>query len=211
MLLIGSQRIMLSKKMLQFILLMPVKGFHWYCLTKNSMPAAEIEALNARSLFYKNNLSNSYIESTIALTIIYRKTEQVDQYLNLLREAEKLVKPDKLSNDYIIFYKYLAEMHFHQKNLNKAYSWQNKYSSALLAALLRNSKTIESNNLSTKHEIQKHLINKSMPTNNTSQELASSFSEKFRKQEILLVTSTAVTFVLLLYIIFLGFVKIKKS
>ena len=112
------------------------QGLSLTLLHQKQYTAAKNEILQAKELFYENNLATHYLESIIILTQIYHAIKQEDQVFSLLLEGEKLASNIKLTADYIIFYQYLADMYLVKKNLNKAYLWQNKYSKALLESIL---------------------------------------------------------------------------
>jgi len=182
------------------------QGLALTLLSQKQYAASKAEIDKAKDLFYKNNLPISHLESLIILTKIYHAYNQVEQSFNVLLTAEKLVKNIKLSADYIILYKYLADMYLANNNLKQAYLWQKKYSDTLLESLLFSKKIIE---ISRSPTNEKHII-----ASNKARELAiklaeqseltTSFSNKFRKQKFFILVSTVVAAILLAYIIFLS-------
>lgn len=188
------------------------QGLSLTLLHQKQYTAAKNEILQAKELFYENNLATHYLESIIILTQIYHAIKQEDQVFSLLLEGEKLASNIKLTADYIIFYQYLADMYLVKKNLNKAYLWQNKYSKALLESILFINKIIDLNSYSTSSKVTIK-SNKNIPASTKSRELAiklaeqseltSSFSSKFRKQQLFILESIIVTSSLLIFIVFL--------
>ena len=188
------------------------QGLSLTLLHQKQYTAAKNEILQAKELFYENNLATHYLESIIILTQIYHAIKQEDQVFSLLLEGEKLASNIKLTADYIIFYQYLADMYLVKKNLNKAYLWQNKYSKALLESILFINKIIDLNSYSTSSKVTIK-SNKNIPASTKSRELAiklaeqseltSSFSSKFRKQQLFILKSIIVTSSLLIFIVFL--------
>lgn len=188
------------------------QGLSLTLLHQKQYTAAKNEILQAKELFYENNLATHYLESIIILTQIYHAIKQEDQVFSLLLEGEKLASNIKLTADYIIFYQYLADMYLVKKNLNKAYLWQNKYSKALLESILFINKIIDLNSYSTSSKVTIK-SNKNISASTKSRELAiklaeqseltSSFSSKFRKQQLFILESIIVTSSLLIFIVFL--------
>lgn len=93
---------------------------------------AEAKILEAKALFYRHNLAKSYLETLIILVQISNAMEKKNSTINLLLEAEKLTQSIALTDDYIILYQILAKTYMLDKNLNRAYFWQQRYSAALL-------------------------------------------------------------------------------
>ncbi|WP_114324949.1 tetratricopeptide repeat protein [Candidatus Colwellia aromaticivorans] len=189
------------------------QGLSLTLLRQKQYDAAKTEALKANKLFYQHNLPTPYLESMIILIQIYHAIKQEEQSFSLLLKAEKLVINIKLSADYIIFYKYLADMYLVKQDLNKAYLWKKKYSDALLENILFIKKTIEFNNYPVSSEIGKPHKNKNIPASKKARELAiklaeqseltSTFSDKFRKQQLFILISTIITALLLIFIVIL--------
>ncbi|PCH97606.1 MAG: hypothetical protein COB83_01365 [Gammaproteobacteria bacterium] len=93
---------------------------------------AETRILTAKELFYKNNLARPYLETIISLAQIKSFIGQKNKATSLLVEAEKLLTATALTDDYIVFYRLLAEMYQIKKEFSKAYFWLQKYNQALL-------------------------------------------------------------------------------
>jgi len=191
------------------------QGLSLTLLHQKQYAAAKTEISQAKKLFYHNNLSTSHLESLIILAQIYHATRQENQSFRILLKAEKLAVNIKLTADYIIFYQYLADMYLVKKDLNKAYLWQKKYSDVLSENLLFTNKIIE---LNANSEVIKP--NKSITASNKARELAiklaeqseltSTFSSKFRKQQLFILISTLVTSLLLIFII-ISWVKQRRK
>lgn len=181
---------------------------------------AKTEILQAKELFYENNLSIPYLESVITLAQIYHITKQEEQSFSLLLQAEKLTVNINLTADYIVFYQFLAGMYLVKQDLNKAYKWQKKYTEAILENILFTNKVTEHDSHSTSSITLKPNNNKNMHASTKARELAiklaeqseltSSFSNKYRKQQLYILISTVVTVLLLIFIIFLWFKQRKK-
>ena len=187
------------------------QGLSLTLLRQKQYAEAETEALKAKNLFYKYNLVVPHLESIIILIQIYHEIKNKNQYVSLLLEAEKLATKIKLTADYIILYQYLSDMYLIKKDLHKAYLWQSKYSEALLENILFTNKVIEFNSYSGNSEVLKSNKNKNVPASTKTRELAiklaeqselnSSYSSKFRNQQLSILISTAITFLLLIFII----------
>ncbi len=193
------------------------QGLSLTLLHQKQYAAAKTEISQAKKLFYHNNLSTPHLESLIILAQIYHATRQENQSFSVLLKAEKLAVNIKLTADYIIIYQYLADMYLVKKDLNKAYLWQKKYSKALSENLLFTNKIIE---LNANSEVIKPNKNKSITASNKARELAiklavqseltSTFSSKFRKQQLFILISTILTSLLLIFII-LSWVKQRRK
>jgi len=191
------------------------QGLSLTLLHQKQYAAAKTEISQAKKLFYHNKLSTPHLESLIILAQIYHATRQENQSFRILLTAEKLAVNIKLTADYIIFYQYLADMYLVKKDLNKAYLWQKKYSDVLSENLLFTNKIIE---LNANSEVIKP--NKSITASNKARELAiklaeqseltSTFSSKFRKQQLFILISTLVTSLLLIFII-ISWVKQRRK
>lgn len=187
------------------------QGLSLTLLRQKKYTAAKAEALLAKSIFYKYNLSAPHLESVIILTRIYHAMEQAELSFDLLLKVEELVLNIKLTADYIIVYQYLANMYLVKQNLQKAYSWQNKYSEALLKNTLLTNKIIEFNSHATSTGVSK--VNKNIPASSKGREFAiklaenseltSSFSSKFHKQQQYILMLTFITLLLFIFIIML--------
>jgi tetratricopeptide (TPR) repeat protein len=194
------------------------QGLSLTLLRQKQYKIAQIEASQAKELFYKHNLATSYLESIIILSQIYQAIEREDKSFSLLLKAEKLAKNIKLSPDYIVFYQYLANMYLIKNDLNKAYLWQKKYSETLLEHALFANKIIEFN----RDPINSEIVNvNDIPASTKSRQLAiklaeqseltSSFSSKFRTQQLFIVISTIITLLLLVLITLLWIKQRRKK
>lgn len=194
------------------------QGLSLTLLRQKQYNVAKIEASKAAELFYKHNLATSYLESLIILSQIYHAIEQEDESFSLLLKAEQLAINVKLSTDYIIFYQYLANMYFVKQDLNKAYLWQHKYSDTLVEHLLFTNKIIEFNSDPLSSKVVN--ANKTIPASTKlrklaiklaeQSELTSSFSSKFRMQQLFIVISTIITLLLLVFITLLWIKQRRK-
>lgn len=162
---------------------------------------AEIEILAAKALFYQYNLARPYLETIISLAQLSEFTEQKQKAISLLLEAEKLTISIELTDDYIILYQLLSAIHRDNKDINKAYFWQKKYSDALLKT---KTPTISNHQLPTKY------TNNSAASSKTRQlavklaeqsELADSFSTKYRQQQTYIFILSGITLLLLCFVI----------
>lgn len=181
------------------------QGLSLTLLSQKQYVASKAEAIEAKNLFYQNNLLIPHLESLIILTKIYQVNNQKEQSVNVLLAAEKLATNIKLSDDYIIFYKYLADMYFVNSNLKQAYLWQKKYSDALSNTLLYNKKLLELNSdpINNIHITASKKARELAIKLAEQSELTTSFSDKFRKQQFFILVSTGAASIFLAYIIFL--------
>lgn len=187
------------------------QGISLTLLRQKLYDEAKIEILQAKELFYENNLSTPYLESIITLAQIYHITKQDKQSFSLLLQAEKLATNIKLTADYIVFYQFLAGMYLVKQDMDKAFKWQKKYTEAILENILFTNKVIERDGHSTSSIILKPNNNKNIQASTKARELAiklaeqseltSSFSSKFRKQQLFILISTIITSLLLIFII----------
>jgi len=170
---------------------------------------AKVEILEAKALFYQYNLARPYLETIISLALLSNLTEQRQDALNLLLEAESLSTSIELSDDYIILYQLLAGIYKSKGNINKAYFWQKKYSEAILKA---KRPTLYNHQLSTKSTDKNNKHSTVSASNQTSQlavklaeqsELAASFSTKYHQQQTLIFLLSAIAILLLSFLIFL--------
>jgi tetratricopeptide (TPR) repeat protein len=183
------------------------QGLALTLLRQKQYVAAKTEISQAKELFYRNNLATPYLESIIIFAQIYHETKQQEHSFSLLLQAEKLATNINLTADYIVLYQFIAEMYRAKQDLNKAYWWQKKYSDSLLANILFTKKLIKLNSYSSSNDIIK--FDKNIPARNLAiqraeqNKLTSLFSSKFRQQQLFILISTIITFLLLVYIIFL--------
>lgn len=169
---------------------------------------AELNILAAKSLFYQHNLAKSYLETLITLIQISQATEQHNKTISLVLEAEKITRSTELTDDYIIIYKILAQTYMFEKDIDSAYFWQKKYSDALL----KMNKPVLFN-----YPLPPiNIVNLDKPdnidTDNQSRQLTSKSPEKSEltvslsknhQQKTLILTLSFMTFLLLIFVVFL--------
>lgn len=108
------------------------QGLGLTLIKQQQLTEAKTELLEAKDLFYQQNLTVSYLETLISLVLLNQQTQENSTTKVLLEEAEELALNIDLTDDYIIIYQLLAE-HYKSNNLIiKAFYWQKKYSNALL-------------------------------------------------------------------------------
>ncbi len=169
---------------------------------------AKTETLEAKTLFYQNNLARPYVETIISLAQINNLTKQKKQATNLILEAEKLLLNIELSGDFIVLYQLLADIYHVKKDIDKAYFWQEKYS----AALFNLNKYAHLNHQpSVQHDI---ILDKSVNASASNKrrqlavnlaeqsELAISFSKKYHQQQTFIFILSLVITLLLGFVIF---------
>lgn len=151
---------------------------------------AKIEIQEAKTLFYQHNLAQPYVETMISLALLYNLTEQPNEAVNLLLEAEESAENIQLTADYIILYQLLANVYFDKMDNAKAYFWQKKYSDSLL---IENKAKIPNLHFFTEHSINNSLLTNSPASNQTRQlamkiteqsELSTTFSQKYQQQQV---------------------------
>jgi GGDEF domain-containing protein len=169
---------------------------------------AEAKTKEASALFYQHNLARSYLETLATLARISQDTAQQDKTTSLLLEAEELTKNIELTDDYIFLYQLLAEEHKLDKDINKAYFWQQKYSDALLKI----NQTSFHSNFPLQNVIDKKKLANASASNRARQlsiklaeqsELAASFSKKYQQQQTLIFILSGITLILLSLAVFL--------
>jgi len=171
--------------------------------------AAKTKTLAAKELFYQQNLANPYLQTIITLAQLPNLAKQKNESTNLLLEAEKLSTNIKLTGDYIILYQLLAKLYKKNKDINKAYFWQQKYSDALLAT----NKPVNINlQIPTNKTVLVNKLKNASASNQTRQlavkvaeqsELSLSFSKKYHQQQTLIFILSGITLLLLSSMIFL--------
>jgi len=182
---------------------------------------AKVEISEAKALFYQHNLARPYLETIISLALLNNLTEQKQTALKLLLEAEHLSINIELTDDYIILYQLLSDIYKDNKELNKAYIWQKKYSAALLK---EKKSTVYNHQLFTKHTINTNKPANTSASNRTRQlsvklaeqsELASSYSTKYHQQQTLIFILSTMALLLLCFVMFLWLkhrsTKLKKT
>lgn len=92
---------------------------------------AKSELLDAKELFYQQNLTVSYLETLISLILLNQQTKEQSTTTALLIEAEELATNVNLTDDYIIIYQLFADYYKNINYISKAFYWQKKYSNAL--------------------------------------------------------------------------------
>lgn len=102
------------------------QGLGLTLIQQKQFPEAKVELLAAKSLFYQQNLTTSYVETIISLAILSNLTEEKNTTLALLQEAEEVSINIELSDDYIVLYQLLASNYEDENNMTKAYFWQKK-------------------------------------------------------------------------------------
>jgi len=93
---------------------------------------AKVKIQAAKSLFYQHNLAKPYLETLVTLIQIGQATEQDKNTISLVLEAEKIIRNIAPTDSYIILYQILAQTYMLDKDIDRAYFWQKKYSAALL-------------------------------------------------------------------------------
>ncbi|MBL4941544.1 MAG: hypothetical protein JKY81_07765 [Colwellia sp.] len=178
---------------------------------------AEHEILAAKALFYQHNLAKPYLESIISLAQISNLTEQKNNAINLLLQAEKLSVNIELNDDYIVLYQLLAQIYKNQNNLNKAYFWQTKYSAALVRTM---KPTYPKHPPSTENLVNTSKLTNASASTQTRQlaiklaeqsELTSTFSKNYLQQQTLISILFGITLLLLSLVIFLWFKHRAKN
>ena len=143
--------------------------------------------------------------------------EQKGKATSLLIEAEKLLSDTELTDEYIVLYQLLANMHKENGNLSKAYYWQQKYSTALLKAAIVAKPKIK---MSTEQTAQISALTNASAINQTRQlavklaeksELAISFAKKYQQQRTLIFILSGIAFILFNTILFLWLKRRTKK
>ncbi len=194
------------------------QGLSLTLLRQKEYQQAKNEAIQAKDLFYENNLASSHLESIIALSQIYRALQKQEQSFNLLLKAEKLIKNITITDDYILLYKHLAEMYLIKKEFQKAYVWQSKYSEAILKQhSITNKPNAFDSDFFSNEQVE---ITENPPASSKSRELAikladqselsASFSHKFHIQQLIILITTTIIF-LLLFVIIIVWIKQRRN
>lgn len=121
-----------EKKQAPIFIAHATKGLGLTLFQQKNYAEAAIKIQAAKSLFYQNNLASPFLETLVILAQISKATGQENEAINRLLEAEQTAKNIKLTNDYAILYKMLAQLYLDRSELNKAYFWQKEYSNSLL-------------------------------------------------------------------------------
>ncbi len=167
---------------------------------------AETEILEAKTLFSQYSLGGPYLETIISLALLSNLTEQKQKHVNLLLEAENLIINTELTDDYIILYQLLSTFYKENKDINKAYFWQKKYSDALLKT---KTSTLFNHPLSAKYVNNIKNIAASSKTRQLAvkladqSELTTSFSAKYQQQQTRILILSGIALLLLCYVIFI--------
>jgi len=167
---------------------------------------AEAILTDAKALFYQYNLARPYLETVISLALLSDLTEQKQKAKSLLLEAENLAIDIELTDDFIILYQLLSNIHKDNKELSKAFFWQKKYSSALLKTKTPTSSnpqvsatyTNKPNNTSASSKTRQLAVKLAEQS-----ELATSFSTKYRQQQTHIFIISGIALLLLCSVIFI--------
>jgi tetratricopeptide (TPR) repeat protein len=178
-------------------------------LLKQHRPFPAIAPLQqAINIFQKKEMTSELIESTAALAKANLGVQKDSEAYVLLKQILMLLNGKDISTKYSGFYGMVAEMHFAQKNYPVAYYWREKYSDVLLEKLENQKKT------SSLVQRTSHLVLGATPINKSieaskklavklaeSSELSSSFVGKYQKQRVIIISLSALTFILLLTLV----------
>ena len=170
---------------------------------------AKAEIIEAKALFYQNNLSKPYLETVISLALLNSRTGQKSANSKLLLEAEHLSESIELKFEYIILYQLLADFYKEKGNVDRAFYWQKKYSAALLKQqeiasvnqqLLISNKVINNNPVNT---VMSKQVNQLAVKLSEQSELTTSFSEKYELQRTIIFILSALLLLMFCFVIFL--------
>jgi len=178
-------------------------------IKQQNYPDAITKIEAAKTSFYQHNLALPYVETLISLAQIHNLTGEKDKAAKLLLEAESSLMQSELTDDYILFYRLVANVYQAKKDMGKAYYWLQKYSNALLklkspANLIKQPTIGIVNNTNDKEN--------DLASNQTSQlvvkiaeesVLETIFSKKYQQQQVLIIIFLGMTLFLLSLLIFI--------
>lgn len=177
---------------------------------QNEFNKALGELESANDTFKKKNVTSSYIETAIYLAKIKFHESQLEQAYKILNELQTLVKESEMKIEFIDFYQMVAQMHFNKNNFKQAFLWQEKYS-ILLQKKNQHSQNIAmtpyyfslskvNNNLEKQQSLEqaRELTIKMAEES----ELSTSFSNKYQKQQRIILILSFVCLLLMITLLF---------
>ena len=162
----------------------------------------------AIEVFNQHNMLSERIETSVALASANLGVKQTIEGYALLNEVVRLLSGKDISLGYTGFYRMVAEMHFSQENYQVAYRWREKYSQILLDKLNYKKKSFSTVQALFNLAIGK--VSKVEPVEESkrlavklaeSSELSSSFTGKYQKQQIIIISLSILACVLLLTLV----------
>ncbi|PKI13000.1 hypothetical protein CXF71_20040 [Colwellia sp. 12G3] len=162
----------------------------------------------AIDIYYQHNMLSERIESLVGLAKAKLGVEKTSEGYALLTKIVGLLNGQDISLEFAGFYRMVAEMYFAQKNYQIAYLWREKHSQVLLDKLhyKKNASSIAPglSQLFVEQLAQIKPIEESKRLAvklAESSELSISFAAKYQNQRVMIISLSALIFLLLLILI----------
>lgn len=191
------------------------KGLGLTLIKQKQFSEAIMPLTLAIKTFQLKNMQTEQIESMIALVHAKLKVKQISEGYALLNRVLMLLNGNDVSMEYTGFYRLVAEMHFVQKDYKKAYQWSKRHSGVLLKKLINKKKAraishLGKANILNVEPIEESRILAVKLAGNS--ELSSSFIDKYRSQNVIIISLLSLVVILIMTIIgFLLRLRVQKS
>lgn len=180
-------------------------------LQQGEFAQAEKELLAAMAVFRQKNLNLDYAKSLVTLAKVYFAGQHEMQGNAMLVEAIPFIEYEALSKTHADYYQMLAKMYYQQGDSEKAYLWQTKYSQ-LQEKLVSSDQLAKSSmhhfyHRESDHEHEQFHTRAQEQTREIAvklaqeSELSASFSSKFAKQKLTIISLIAAVVLLLITVV----------